>query len=81
LRSPRLIAAAVAVSLAAGGGAAFATVKLVSSHPSEGPPAATGFSASLEEFGLGGRLGGRGLDGGLAPGGPDGQRVNAAGAR
>ncbi|HEY4346165.1 MAG TPA: hypothetical protein VGM80_01145 [Gaiellaceae bacterium] len=63
-RNHRLIAGTAAVALLAGGGAAFATMKLVQSHPAERSGAAA-TRVGIGRFGLGGRLGGRGFGGGL----------------
>ena len=66
-RNHKLIAGTAVVALIAGGGAAFAAMKLVDSHPSSSfarPPAHMG----VGRFGLGGRLGGRGFGGGLGGG-------------
>ncbi len=58
----KLIVATAAVALLAGAGAAFAAMKLVSSHSSTPPvPVRVGAGG----FGLGGRLGGRGFGGGV----------------
>jgi hypothetical protein len=61
-RNRKLIVATAAVALLAGAGAAFATMKLVSSR-SASPPAP--IRMGVGGFGLGGRLGGRGFGGGL----------------
>jgi hypothetical protein len=69
----KLIAGTVAVALLAGGGAALAAFELsASSSTAATPPAVTatfGDNDGVGSYGLGpGRLGGRGLGGGLGPG-------------
>jgi ribosomal protein S20 len=65
----KLIAGAAAVAVLAAGGAAFAAVELTSSSHSTPEPAVTApFGDGVGSYGLGGgRLGGRGLGGGLGP--------------
>jgi len=63
-RNRKLIAGTAAVALLAGGGAAFATMKLVSSSSPSARPRPP-IHMGVDGFGLGGRLGGRGFGGGL----------------
>jgi hypothetical protein len=63
-RNRKLIAGTAAVALLAGGGAAFAAMKLISSRSSSPSPQAP-IHMGVDGFGLGGRLGGRGFGGGL----------------
>jgi hypothetical protein len=65
----KLIAGTVAVALAAGGGAALAAIELTSSPPAATTAATAPLGTGIASFGLGpGRLGGRGLGGGLGAG-------------
>jgi len=65
----RVIAGTVVVALLAAGGAAFAAVKLTSTHTEAVPAVTSPFGDGIGNYGLGaGRLGGRGFGGGLGPG-------------
>ena len=74
----KLVAGTVAVAILAGGGAALAAVELSSSSSNAATPAVTapfGGNDATGSYGLGGgRLGGRGLGGGLGPGDAGGFR-------
>jgi len=64
----KLIAGTVAVAMLAGGGASLAAIELSSPAPAAAP-AVTALPTGMGSYGLGpGRLGGRGLPGGLGPG-------------
>ena len=83
----KLIGGTVAIALLAGGGAALAGVELSSSSPAAAPALTASLAAGLGSYGLGpGRLGGRGLPGGLGPaeddvpGGGSGRTITAAAA-
>jgi hypothetical protein len=69
----KLIAGTAAVAVLAGGGAALAAIELTSSSPpaSVAPADPVSYGHGVGNAGLEGRLGGRGLGGGLGPG-PDG---------
>jgi hypothetical protein len=77
----KLIAGTAAVAVLAGGGAALAAIELTRSSPtaSVAPTGLVAYGHGVGNAGLEGRLGGRGLGGGLGPG-PDGN-VGFAGPR